>query len=660
ALVESCPDAVAMADLRGRVTFASQKAAEQHGFLHPEELLDKTAAELVVEADRDRFRANTLRLIEEGLRRDDEYRGLRQDGTTFDAEVTAAVIQDATGRPESLMAVYRDVSQRKRAEAQLRQSHEELQAICDGMVDGLLVADVDTRQFVQTNPVMCQMLGYSQEELLRLAVPDLHPPEDLPRLQAAFQAAAEGGLSAVRECRLVRKDRRIVYADINATAVVRGPRRYLVGFFHDVTERWRADEELKWSVRNQTALSSLLRGTLEAITLTKQLERALHVLLSIPWLALEPKGAIFTVDESTNTLVMRCQQGLSQEVVTNCSQLPVGTCLCGQAAASREIVFADKIDERHELHDPGMAPHGHYCVPILSGDRVLGVLNLYLREGHQANPNERIFLSTVADVLAELLVRHQAEASLREQEAELLGAKRIQQRLLPRSDPNLPGFDIAGASYPARLAGGDLFDFLAFPDGSLAIIIGDVCGHGMRSALVMAQTHAYLHAMGEAQSDLGAILTAANAILAGHLDEAMFVTLFCAKLEPRDRTLHYFSAGHPAVCVLDASGAVTRRLDSTAMPLGVEPHTVFAASGPIVLEPGDIALLLTDGILEAQARGGLVFGVERALDIVRVNRDKSAREIVESLCTAAREFSQPVEPEDDITAVVVKVGSPSG
>jgi serine phosphatase RsbU (regulator of sigma subunit) len=451
-----------------------------------------------------------------------------------------------------------------------------------------------------------------------------------------------------------------VYADINATAVVRGPRRYLVGFFHDVTERWRADEELKWSLRNQTALSSLLRGTLEAITLTKQLERALHVLLSIPWLALEPQGAIFTVDESTNTLVMRCQQGLSQEVVTNCSQLPVGTCLCGQAAASREIVFADKIDERHELHDPGMAPHGHYCVPILSGDRVLGVLNLYLREGHQANPNERIFLSSVADVLAELLVRHQAEASLREQEAELLGAKRIQQRLLPRSDPNLPGFDIAGASYPARLAGGDLFDFLAFPDGSLAIIIGDVCGHGMRSALVMAQTHAYLHAMGEAQSDLGAILTAANAILAGHLDEAMFVTLFCAKLEPRDRTLHYFSAGHPAVCVLDASGAVTRRLDSTAMPLGVEPHTVFAASGPIVLEPGDIALLLTDGILEAQARGGLVFGVERALDIVRVNRDKSAREIVESLCTAAREFSQPVEPEDDITAVVVKVGSPSG
>lgn len=120
ALVESSPDAVAVMDLQGRIVFASQRAAEQHGVLHPDELLGCQAADLVVKGDRRRFRANVRRLLVEGLRRNDEYRGLRKDGTQFAAEISSAVIRDVAGNPETLMGVYRDITERKQAEEKVK------------------------------------------------------------------------------------------------------------------------------------------------------------------------------------------------------------------------------------------------------------------------------------------------------------------------------------------------------------------------------------------------------------------------------------------------------------------------------------------------------------------------------------------------------------
>src|SRR5262249_54227264 len=133
------------------------------------------------------------------------------------------------------------------------------------------------------------------------------------------------------------------------------------------------------------------------------------------WLALERKGCVYLADEGAKVLVMKAQIGMPAGALSTCAQVPFGTCLCGQAVVAREIVFASGLDARHTICYPGMVPHGHYCVPICSGGRRLGLLALYVRDGHQRSHTEERFLRAVADVLAGVIERQRTQEGLREQ-----------------------------------------------------------------------------------------------------------------------------------------------------------------------------------------------------------------------------------------------------
>jgi PAS domain S-box-containing protein len=245
ALVESCPDAVAMIDLQGRIIFASQRAAEQHGARHPDELLGRQATDFVVQAERGKFRASIGRLIGEEIHRNVEYTFLRQDGTTFAAEVSSAVIRDATGNPEALMAAYRDISERKQAEEEIRQSHDELQTIHDGIIEGLLIADIETKRLIRVNASLCRMLGYSEAELLAASIEDIHPPGEVCHELRRFQDAAEGRVAINEDRSVLRKDGSLFYADITGHRIFYDERPCLLALFRDVTERRQAEAKLK-------------------------------------------------------------------------------------------------------------------------------------------------------------------------------------------------------------------------------------------------------------------------------------------------------------------------------------------------------------------------------------------------------------------------------
>lgn len=249
--------------------------------------------------------------------------------------------------------------------------------------------------------------------------------------------------------------------------------------------------------------------------------------------------------------------------------------------------------------------------------------------------------------------RHRAEDVMRDTSEEFRMAQEIQHRLYPDKSPALPGFDIAGALFPAKATAGDYFDYIPMLGGALAVVVGDVSSHGMGPALLMSETRACLRTLVQVHSDVGEILTLANRLLAADTNDFHFVTLAMLRLDPQDRSMVYASAGQRGYLL--GSGVDATILDSTSLPLGVRADTVVPMSAPIALRPGDLVTFFTDGVSEAESPGLVRFGVARALQLIRSEREKPASEIIEALHQEVLGFCRSQPPQDDVTIVVVKV-----
>jgi sigma-B regulation protein RsbU (phosphoserine phosphatase) len=228
--------------------------------------------------------------------------------------------------------------------------------------------------------------------------------------------------------------------------------------------------------------------------------------------------------------------------------------------------------------------------------------------------------------------------------------------MLPKQSPDLTGLDIAGISYPAAYAGGDMFDYLPMLGGNLGIVVGDVAGHGIAAALQMASTLAFVRSLAQTCATVGEVMARVNHFVFEESQGDSFVTLMLIRLDPRTRSLTYANAGHPPGYVLDPSGEVRAELGSSAFPLGLEEHHDFPMAEPVVLRPGELVVLVTDGILEPRSPEGAFFGRERMLDVVRAAWDRASHEIVEELHRAVGRHTGTAVFEDDVTAVVIKVG----
>jgi sigma-B regulation protein RsbU (phosphoserine phosphatase) len=233
-------------------------------------------------------------------------------------------------------------------------------------------------------------------------------------------------------------------------------------------------------------------------------------------------------------------------------------------------------------------------------------------------------------------------------------AREVQQRFYA-SEAAFPGFDLAGAAFPAAMTGGDYFDFIAQPDGCFCIVVGDVSGHGFGAALVMAGTRAYVRSYAQVERDLGALLGQVNTALCGDLDGCRFVTLLVVRVDPARRRIEYAGAGHIPGYLLDASGEVRQACESDSPPLGLFPGAKFSSAHPVELSDGDALVLLTDGVLESANLKDREFGTARVLNYVKRHLQDSAKDLVQGIYTATRSFSGGEPQHDDILAVVCKV-----
>ncbi|MBF0317138.1 MAG: GGDEF domain-containing protein [Nitrospirae bacterium] len=180
----------------------------------------------------------------------------------------------------------------------------------------------------------------------------------------------------------------------------------------EIIMRKETDEQLKQNYQIQNTINTILQLSLGAFSLQEYMEKTLQIISTVPWLSDKSTGCIFMMDEKREALVIRAHKGLSPRLYKACNYLPLGKCLCGLAASTGETVFANSLDARHSIVYEGMHQHGHYCVPIKSGDRVLGVINLYTKAGHVRNRVEENFLISVASTLSGIIERKQIEDKL--------------------------------------------------------------------------------------------------------------------------------------------------------------------------------------------------------------------------------------------------------
>jgi len=237
-------------------------------------------------------------------------------------------------------------------------------------------------------------------------------------------------------------------------------------------------------------------------------------------------------------------------------------------------------------------------------------------------------------------------------------AMEIQQHLLPHGSPVVEGFDVAGKSIYCDETGGDYYDFIELAElgsGRLGIALGDVSGHGIGAALLMAaargvlRSHAARHG-----ADLGKLFEALNQHLVRDTGEGQFMTLFYAVLDAEARSLLWTSGGHDPALWLKQSGGDIEELPNTGIPLGILEETSYQQAGPIELEPGDIVLVGTDGIWEARNTEGEMYGKDRLRKLLTDSASDSAAEIHDKIVEAVRQFRQARPQEDDVTLVVIK------
>ena len=241
-----------------------------------------------------------------------------------------------------------------------------------------------------------------------------------------------------------------------------------------------------------------------------------------------------------------------------------------------------------------------------------------------------------------------------ELEGALLLARSVQQRLFPSGPPLVPGLDIHGATFVADVTGGDYYDFIPLPDDCLGILVADVSGHGVDSALLMAETRAVLRATAQTTGEPSEILAVVNRVLHADTEPHRFATLLLVSLHVPSRALAFSSAGHTPGYLLDGGGVVKSELAATGVPLGLFADSVYETRSALALETGETLVLLTDGVTDCGTPEEELFGAERALEVIRSSLSARSSDVVEALFRAVRSFENGGPQRDDVTTVVVK------
>jgi phosphoserine phosphatase RsbU/P len=414
-------------------------------------------------------------------------------------------------------------------------------------------------------------------------------------------------------------------------------------------------QKLKLAVKELSVLNDIATAVSSTHDLDQVIELIVHECVN--HLNVE-QGAIMLLDQTETDDKFHT---IIREVETETDIVPYhfGVQLSGWMIKNQKPLLINNIasDDRFTNLSDGEFPiNSILSAPLKTKGKLIGVLNVFNKMGEDGfTPDDQRILSIIATQSAQVVENarlYDEEQSLKKIEEELNFATEIQKNLLPRSNPQLDGYNIAGKSISAKEVGGDYYDYITIDENNTVICLGDISGHGMPAAMLMANLQATLRGQALFTSSAGECLTRANKLLYRSTDMQKYATFFYGILNTVENRFHFSNAGHNTPFLINPNKNVTR-LTKGGTVLGFMEDYQFEEDS-VKLNSGDILIIYSDGITEAFNEREEEFGEERLLAVLKNNLKSTAEVLVENVFEAVNIFVDDGKQSDDITIVAIK------
>ena len=408
---------------------------------------------------------------------------------------------------------------------------------------------------------------------------------------------------------------------------------------------------------DQRSLQILL-DTIAAVSANIDLETVLAQIVDRSIQVTQAERALLLLgaaDESLEVRVAQDKDGKRLPAEQQWSRTLVRRCLQDRQAV-RSVVNSDReaLELGQSVYD--LKLRAVMCAPLVANQRVLGVIYVDSRAARREFSDRDLALfSAISAQLAVSLENARLHADSLEKvrlQKDIEIAQRIQQHLMPQVPHGLPGVDLALRSFGASEGSGDAYDFVPMSDGRLAVMIGDVTGHGIGATLLGHAVQAAMRSYLELLDDLSNVVTRLNRRLTASVETGNFMSLLVTLVDPKAMTMRFVNGGHPSL--IHCRGDSVRALDKTGMVLGVVADQEYAVSEPGALERGDLLFLHTDGVDEAMSPQREPFGEARLHELLRSLQGQSAESVLAAVEAALRRHSAGTF-EDDLTMIAVRI-----
>ena len=416
-----------------------------------------------------------------------------------------------------------------------------------------------------------------------------------------------------------------------------------------------------------TPANSLARLSRQEMEVILAVTRALAAPFDLPALLVEvtaaarrvlhaERGSVWLLEEATAELVLEVSADLGQVRVA------VGHGLVGACARDGRLInvpdcYADPRFDASVDRSSGFHTRCSLTLPLVDHQaRLIGVMQLLNRHRGVFDAADEALAEALAAQCAVALSRARMTAGLvaaeaLRREAEL--AQKVQRSALPSRLPVVAGYDMHASFLPASLTGGDTYDLLAVEQG-LLVVLGDAAGHGLAPALAVMQMQAMLRMALRLGATLESAFIQVNDQLVQTLPDGLFVTAFIGLLDAARHRVRFLSGGQGPILHFQAAAGVCAAYRATSFPLGAMPIGSLRPAVEFEMAPGDILVLLTDGIFEYVGPDGDMYGRQRVEQLVRRCHREPASALADLLLADLREFARGAAQQDDITIVLLK------